>query len=288
MKLRDFLYAFLDNFSSSYKSNKSSNLRVLAYHDIADEKIFEEQIKYLKSNFNIIDISTLERFFTHGEKLPSNPLLITFDDGDISVFNKGLPILKKHKVPACIFVITALINSKQDFWWSSVRHQEELSGKDTLEIRETVKRLKSISNKDRLAELQHYPSAEKKQFTVDILHELQNNNVYIANHSHTHPMFDHCTREEILNEIQKSKEMFQGFGVGDYSIIAYPNGNYNEKSEEILIQEKVKMAFLFDHKLNTKNIHPLRISRIRVDSDTPIREFRVKVSGLHSLLFQPN
>lgn len=288
MKLRDFLYAFLDIFSSNYTSFKSSNLRVLAYHDIADEANFEQQINFLGSNFNIIDISKLERYLTFGERLPSNPLLITFDDGDISVFKKGLPVLKKYNVPACIFVITNLINSKNDFWWSTVRHREELAGKNILEIRKTVKRLKSMSNKDRLVELEKYPVAEKIQFTIDNLFELQKNNIYIANHSHTHPMFDNCTKEEIVSEIENSKKIFHDFGVGDYSIIAYPNGNYNDKSEEILIEEQVKMAFLFDHKLNKKNIHPLRISRIRVDSDTPISEFRVKVSGLHSLLFQIN
>lgn len=285
MKLRECFYGFLDLFSSWYTSLNSSNFRVLAYHDIPDEIKFEKQINYLREKFNIIDIPTFEKYLSNGQQIPPNSLLITFDDGDISVLRKGLPILKKYKVPACIFVVTQLINSKNDFWWNSVRTHERIAGKKPADISKTIQVLKTISNKERLHKLDKYPVTDKDQFTIENLKELQNNHVYIANHSHTHPMFDNCTIDEIKQEIEDSKSMFEHFGVGDYSILAYPNGNYNEKSERILRDYNFKMAFLFDHKLNKNPIHPFRISRIRVDSYLPLREFRVKVSGLHSFIY---
>lgn len=106
----------------------------------------------------------------------------------------------------------------------------------------------------------------------------------IANHSHTHPMFDQCNSDELKYELQKSTEVLESM---DYQakVFAYPNGNFDPTAEQELIKEGVKMAFLFAHKLNEKNINPLRIFRIRVDSDTNLKEFKVKVSGLHSFIY---
>ena len=68
-------------------------------------------------------------------------------------------------------------------------------------------------------------------------------------------------------------------------IFAYPNGNYDGRVEEVLVENKIAMTFLFDHKINNSNIHPLRISRIKVDSDNDLHEFKVKISGFHPFLY---
>ena len=46
----------------------------------------------------------------------------------------------------------------------------------------------------------------------------------------------------------------------------------------------MELIFLFDHKVNKKNLDPYNISRIRVDSDMTIEELKAKVSGLHPII----
>jgi poly-beta-1,6-N-acetyl-D-glucosamine N-deacetylase len=106
--------------------------------------------------------------------------------------------------------------------------------------------------------------------------------VLIANHSHTHPMFDQCTEEEIRAELRASKAFFTQHGLKGYEYFAYPNGNYNERVQKILIEEGIQYAFLFDHQLNKAPINPMRISRLSVNDDTPLWKLRLILSGWHS------
>ncbi len=285
MKFRDVLYEVLTILAPGYKALTSRKLKVLAYHDICDPNIFEKQIKYLKEEYNLISISTLRSHLFEDIPLPHNSLLITFDDGDVSVLKEGLPILVKNNIPACMFIITGLIDTSLDFWWRRVRIQEEENGKSHIEVQEIINKLKRISNADRVNQMAKYFPTEKQQLTLEDLKLFQRNYITIANHSHTHPMLDKCTEEEIRSEIKKAKGYLIDKGIGEYDVFAYPNGNFDLKSETILKNYDIKMAFLFDHKINGNKINPMRISRIRVDSDTRLGEFKVKVSGLHSLIY---
>ncbi len=113
---------------------------------------------------------------------------------------------------------------------------------------------------------------------------MQNNGVIIANHSFTHPMFDQCNENEIRSELQKTKAYFEKNQLNGYEVFAYPNGNYSEVSEKILMQEDIRFAFLFDHKINKSNPNLLRISRLSMNEYTPIWKFRLILSGWHSRL----
>ncbi len=266
--------------------NQESNLIVLAYHTVKDRTKFDSQLNFLKNNYNIISIGELEEHLFKGKNLPPNSLLITFDDGDVSILDSGLPILKKYKLPSVMFVITNLIDSDNTFWCRWVEKALQEQGKSYAEARSKVNHLKKISNENRMVYLNSLNPVDSKQLTKEDLATMQKGMMFIGNHTHTHPMVDMCTKEELKNELNISKSYFDKWELPGYPIFAYPNGNWDKHSEMILKEYGIKMAFLFDHQINTKNINPLRISRIRVNSDAEINEFKVKVSGLHSVLLQ--
>ncbi len=284
--MRNFGYKSLRWFSPVLNILFKNRLRVLAYHDIIDSANFEAQIIWLKSKYNIIDISTLQSHLFHNQPLPKNSLLITLDDGDKTVYTKGLHIFKKHQVPSCLFIITDLINSRKDFWWNTIIKNEEKNGLSKEKIMEVINICKALPNDQRLNYLQKYKATFRDQLTLEEVQELKENSVFIANHSHTHPMFDKVNEAELKDELMQVKTFFEEKGIGDFTVFAYPNGNSNERSEQLLIENRIRMAFLFDHKLNEKHINPLRISRIAVDSDNPLSEFKTKVSGLHPMIFK--
>lgn len=282
--MRTLFYKLLVFPSAVFKSVTKNRLRVLAYHDVKNKNAFEAHIKYLKKHFNIITIGDVLSHFYNREPLPERPLLVTFDDGDISVLEKALPVLSSHNCPACVFIITGLINTNNEFWFRHIRNMERLQGKGGSEVNLIMERLKRMNNTNRLESIVAYGVGKREQLTIKDLFTLENNNIAITNHSHTHPMFNRCSKTEIENELSESKNFFDSNHLNGYQVFAYPNGNHDYKSEVLLKEMGIKLAFLFDHKICKENTNPFRISRIRINSDTRLDEFKVKVSGLHSTL----
>ncbi len=282
--MRNIYYQTLSLFSFIINYVFRNRLRVLAYHDVKNIETFTKQIGYLKSNYNIISINELKKHCLEKSPLPKRPLLLTFDDGDISVLKNGLSVLKNYNCSACVFIITELINTDLDFWWDRIYKNDKINNKKFSESLEKVSQLKQMSNRERIEALKKYPITNKEQLSTGELHYLIENNIFIGNHSHTHPMFDKCTVSEIQWELNNSRECFDKLNIDGFNIFAYPNGNYDENSEKVLKEHNITLAFLFDHKINSQEINPMRISRIRTNSDMSLNELKVKVSGLHSLL----
>lgn len=258
------------------------NLRILAYHTVKDRANFEGHLTYLKQNYSIVSIEQLNHFFYKNTRLPKKPLLITFDDGDLSVYENALPLLKKHNLPATLFVVTDLINSHKPFWWDEI---EYYLGKE--DGNKKVWEVKNWENKERedfLTKLRNNldkPAMKYPQLTTGQLKEMQDSGITIANHSHTHPLFNKCTREELEEELTKSKEQLQDSNF-TADIFAYPNGNHSELSEAVLKSKNIKMALLFDHKINKNQVHPLQISRLAANDTTQLWKLKLILSGWHT------
>ena len=268
------------------KNHTFSRLRVLAYHKVKDINLFETQLRFINSKYTVIGLEELENYIIYGGKLPPKALLITFDDGDLSVYKNAFPVLKKYKLPAILFVITDLIDTQNAFWWDEFEYclGREEGNKKAWEVK-TWGNSKREAFLEELRNTSSKPLLKYKQLTTAQLKEMQKAGIMIANHSHTHPMFDQCSEEEINYELSSSKKMFLDWKIGEYHVFAYPNGNYDKVSERILSKRGVKIAFLFDHKINQPVINPLRVSRIRVSADTGLTEFEAKVSGIYPFIY---
>ena len=283
--MRSITFSSVNLLHPLFKKMYKRRLRVLAYHTIPDKKKFEKQLQYLKKEYNVISVDDLLKSVQHRERLPNNPLLITFDDGDVSVYEKGLPVLKKYGFSSCLFIITGLVNTSKDVWIKRVEAREMQAGKTYLEARKEVRRLKLVENQERLKEIEDCPEVKKRQLTGEELYELQDAEMYIGNHTHTHPMLDRCTPSEVQEELNQSKKVFRNLKLNGFDVFAYPNGNEDPSTKKVLEENNMKLVFLFDHKVNPEKIDPMYISRIKVDTDTEINEFIAKVSGIHPFFF---
>ena len=86
-------------------SRKRNGLIVLMYHKINDipnntlsvsTLQFEEQIKYLKENYNVISFEGVMNSINNGYIFPDRSVLLTFDDGYKDNMINAHPILKKY------------------------------------------------------------------------------------------------------------------------------------------------------------------------------------------------
>lgn len=250
---------------------------VLTYHKIKQKSEFEKQIQYLSEHYQIVDEFT-------ESKTAQRQLIITADDGDPSFYQYAFPVLKKYKLPAILFVITDLVNTQKPFWWDEIEHY---LGKE--DGNEKAWEVKTWPNSKRKAFLKYLrktsdkPLLKYKQLTSAQLKEMHEAGIIIANHSHTHPMFDKCTIEELEEEIKNSTKILKELGFQPKTF-AYPNGNYSLDSENVLKKYGINKAYLFDHKINRVPIAPLRISRLVVNDSTPMWKFKLILSGWHTKL----
>jgi len=96
---------------------------ILLYHHISgeihysrynvDPVVFEEQMKWLSDNsYMTMNISDFASVILAGGQIPLHPVLITFDDGDMDVYQNAFPILKKYGFTATFYVVNNYIGGK--------------------------------------------------------------------------------------------------------------------------------------------------------------------------------
>ncbi|RRB17348.1 polysaccharide deacetylase family protein [Larkinella knui] len=80
---------------------------------ICPTSVFEAQMKMLAdSGYHAILPDQLYAYLTTGATLPSKPVMITFDDGDLDQYETAVPILDKHKFKAAFFIMTVAIGRR--------------------------------------------------------------------------------------------------------------------------------------------------------------------------------
>ena len=94
---------------------------ILLYHRIAVSPInsqyyvppdrFEEQMKLLHDwEYTIIPIELLIEAIKEGADLPPRPIILTFDDGDISVYETAFPIMQKYGLTGVVYIVGNYMN----------------------------------------------------------------------------------------------------------------------------------------------------------------------------------
>ncbi len=89
---------------------------ILLYHRIGVSPInsqyyvspekFEEQMKLLHDwEYTVIPIELLVKAIKKGADLPPRPVIITFDDGDISVYTTAFPIMQKYGLTGVTYIV---------------------------------------------------------------------------------------------------------------------------------------------------------------------------------------
>lgn len=97
------------------------NIPVLLYHHIADELTgryyvpvddFREQMNTLhKMGYKTITISKMADIIRHGGQIPEKPIVITFDDGALDVYENAFPIMQDYGFVGCFYIVANRLNA---------------------------------------------------------------------------------------------------------------------------------------------------------------------------------
>lgn len=279
----------------AFKRQAARRLTVLAYHGVGDADRFQRQLDHLARTMRPVSLDQVIEATTGRAELPRRAVLITFDDGERSVLETAAPLLRERGLPAVAFVVAGLLDTDEPFWWAEV---EQLVGMGASPRRHPdpdpgalVRRLKRAPDEERLAVITELrraspgPRPRMPQLRSDELPVLEASGIAVGNHTASHPCLPRCGDERLVSEIDDAHQLL-GDALGRAPrAFAYPNGDWDGRAERLLAERGYAVAFLFDHRVSpTTPGHPLRISRVRVNSHTSLDRFAVIVSGLHPAL----
>jgi peptidoglycan/xylan/chitin deacetylase (PgdA/CDA1 family) len=202
-------------------------------------------------------------------------------------------ILDRYGVKATAFVCPGVVDSETPFWWQTVEAAARLSvvtpegpvGAGEVSRLKTepddIRRARVAEIGQALAEQTGRPFSVTQATTQQLL-TWQRAGHSIGNHTWDHPILDTTHPVEQIRQIDLAHEWLldRGFGTDWF---AYPNGNWSVVAESRLMQLGYRGAVVFDHRLSTGD-HAFRMSRLRVNADDALDEFRSKVAGIHSTL----
>ncbi|MDG4857710.1 polysaccharide deacetylase family protein [Streptomyces sp. T-3] len=258
-----------------FRSRAATRLAVLCYHDIEDASAFEAQLERLTRIASPVSLRQVEAAVHEGRPLPPRSVLLTFDDGDRSLYVDGLPLLRAYGVPAVAYVIAGLIGTDEPFWWEGLSPEQAYA----------VKRLPDAERRRVLGELP--PRPPRRQLSAEELRELVAGGVEVGSHTLTHPCLDRCEGAAVEREIEDAHRLLTGFLGAPPTSFAYPNGNFDPRADRRLASLGYRSGFLCDHRLTAPGLqHALRLSRLRVSTLTSAARFETVLSGLQPAVFR--
>lgn len=272
----------------------SRRLRVLGYHDVPNAGELRAQLDYLVDQFLPLRVDEVIPFLSGEIEVAKQPVWVTFDDGDPSVVEVGLPVLQEFSVPATMFVCPGVIDTNTPHWWQLVEQAAD-AGTETEDGPvgvDTVVRLKKERDETRREEVariaMHFQTASghetyRRQVTSDQLDEWQTAGNTVGNHTWDHPILDMCSVKEQERQIRSAHEWLADRLPVPPSVFAYPSGRWSRESEAVLDRLGYRVAVLFDHRIARRD-PSLSVSRVRVNTSDSLDSFKARVSGLHPLL----
>jgi peptidoglycan/xylan/chitin deacetylase (PgdA/CDA1 family) len=260
-----------------------------------NEGVFEEHLKFYKSNFDIITIDELNALSNTKKRLNDKFALITFDDGYIDNYSLAYPLLKANGVPAVFFIATDFIEKDIIPWWDEIAYLLQVSNQKSVKldnwenpvplssqkgkyVKEVLQRIKLDSSKtmdEKIINLKlalnlkaDYSPPHKDLFMNWImLKEMQNNGMSIGSQSCSHSIMSHLSVDEQKHEAAHSMKVLSEKMGKNITCFAYPVGGesaFTAVTEQILEESGYTLGFSFipgiNRSLNNNSFHLKRFS----------------------------
>ncbi len=272
---------------------------------------FEQQVLYLRRHYRVMPLSRLGRAIREGQEVPRNAAVITFDDGYRDNYLHAYPILKKHGVPATIFVATGHVDEGRPFWWDRVSCALLTTSEQKLEserlgsydLSTTPRRWEAVATMDvRLKQMGDHEKNEAIEelvrklgadvpasvardmiLTWDDVREMAANGITFGSHTVHHPTLIGLPLEQARQEIVDSRRRIEEQTAQPCDTFAYPDGregNVSAGVKAILAESGYVCAvYALPNRLVAPGADPYGLARVSPKWD--FTTFRLSVSGMY-------
>jgi peptidoglycan/xylan/chitin deacetylase (PgdA/CDA1 family) len=263
-RLIQFLLKFIP--LSIYKGIIQPKVTGLIYHAVSDQPLpyvdhiyppvsitrFEEALKYLKKNFNVITYDQLHAHRIEGKPLPDKAAHLSFDDGYIECYSLVRPLLQKYDLPCTFFITSDWIDNRKMFYRNKVGLCiEKINRLDQVEISSYLADLNLAFSVDLRTEVDFSgwikPMVQADSDKIDQICEIlrvnwieiiQDDPFYlssaqikemadegftIGSHTRSHPKLVQVSTEYMEAEIVESSQIIQNITEAEIIPFAFPN-----------------------------------------------------------------
>lgn len=243
---------------------------ILLFHRIADDAdsfqhcmpvaLFDQLCAHLQRHYEVVPLGELAATVGRG-RLPGGMVALTFDDGYADSYRLALPVLRRHGLPATVFITTGAIGKHQPLWFSRLAailaqtthaavaplRGVELRLGSTAERIATYcdlsERLKLLGGAEREEWLHALSSTlgvtdfsglRDEMVTWDQLREMDAAGFHAGAHTVSHPILSRCTEAELKQELISSKTELEEQLGRPVDLFAYPNGRIGDFNAAVI------------------------------------------------------
>ena len=260
---------------------------------IVSEKTFEKNLTVLRRYIQIISLQRLIDYASGTAPIPNNSCLITFDDAWLDNYDVAFPLLRKHEVPASIFVPVGYVDRNTMFWQEEL--MMHLSSILKFGDEEDIRFLRDLTSchgrldsrtfqlfvaraKDTGYEgIEETLSKTRKQFkesfrkahynkymTWEHIQEMRLNGVSFGSHAISHRRLTKISESDCEQELTDSKSELEDRLGGPICALAYPNGDHSKAVARQVSSAGYRLAFTTESGFMDKHAYLLAIPRINV------------------------
>jgi peptidoglycan/xylan/chitin deacetylase (PgdA/CDA1 family) len=283
----------------------------------ATEDDFRDQVRYLRTNFEILGQNDLLRVADRGFALKRAAVVITFDDGYRDNHEVAFPVLRELGVPAFFFIPTEYIDRPRLPWWDRIAFVLKATSVDRLRldepafleldlrqierehaIRQVLRLYKTGGSFDEEAffvELEERaevavdaPALGRELFMGwDHVRQLRAAGMGIGSHTHSHRILGYLSNDEQHDELATSKSRLEHILAEPVETIAYPVGStqaFSELTKSLASDVGYRAGFSHYGGINRPGrTDRFDIQRIALDASVTFPLFRTRAI-LHNLV----
>lgn len=310
------------------RSRQKCALRILMYHGVLPRlegpaaygnlfmttEAFGRQMAHLKQAFHVMALDDAIRVLATGAEFPDRAVAITFDDGYRTTLTEALPILRRLRLPATVFLPAALVGAEGFLWFDALRaflaehvgqgravdlgdgpageeHRPSAAGSAFAERlrmilglpradhRRVVERLVSWGRQASFCE--RYP-----EFALAGWEEwrdaLTDGLLAVGAHGLSHENLLAMTPDERLDSLRQSKDRIEQVLSRPCPAFAYPYGAWDGRVADAVQQAGFACGLTTDEGLNRSTTHRFTLHRTMVGDQGDFYLFSARVSGVWS------
>jgi peptidoglycan/xylan/chitin deacetylase (PgdA/CDA1 family) len=201
---------------------------------------FDAQIGWLASKFDVLPLDQAAARLDRRYRLPKGVAAITFDDGFRSVLDHALPVLRRHGVPATVFVVA-----------------------------------ETLTPEGRAVDWVDTPPPEPLQtLTLDEVRELEDAGVSIGSHSYSHRVLTSLSEAECEADLRRSRELLEDLLGHEVPFLAYPRGFHDDKVRRAAAAAGFRNSFTLPE--DREDVGPQAVPRVGIYPGNGVRSMRLK------------
>ena len=217
-----------------------NTVTIIGYHEVTAErnavipdyavttKQFELHLDWLQKNgFHFVNVDQLIKANEGKYKLPSKPVLLTFDDGYQSFYQYAYPIIKARKIPVVVSVVGSWLEPKAN---QQVQFGDEKLARTKLLTWDELKKMQNSG----LVEIGNH----SYNLHRGVMGNPQGNSEPAATTREFDPKkavyeSDQSYADRIYKDLKKNNSVLKAHGLKSPRVMVWPYGRYNMQGIEI-------------------------------------------------------